>query len=85
MDYDELIAMADMYASTCTGQEEKYQHWLGVGYTWRWADCIAAFELIRGLSNWWELVERWQKANKCQSCGHPNPHHSCACRLRGDY
>jgi hypothetical protein len=81
-DLQELLAQADMYASTCTGQEEKYQDWLRRGYTWRWEDCVAAFQLVREMPNWWELVEAWRKEHKCRSCGFPIEHHAFSCRAR---
>lgn len=45
----ELFAMAYMFASVCTRQEEKfsfYKNWTPC--PWRWCDCEAAYELIRG-------------------------------------
>jgi hypothetical protein len=79
---DELIAMADMYASSCTRQQEKYEGFQHKGYTWRWEDCEAAYDLIREVPNHWELVEAWREANKCQLCGFPLDAHAWSCRNR---
>lgn len=43
----ELVDMADMYANTCTRQEEKFTSWIRWGCPWRWEDCEAAYDLIR--------------------------------------
>jgi hypothetical protein len=81
---DQLIAMADMYASSCTRQQEKYESFQRRGYTWRWEDCEAAYDLIRELPDYWTLVEDWRFFNKCHSCGFPINAHSVHCRLVGD-
>lgn len=82
-DLAELIAMADMYASTCTRQEEKYKGFAGKhGYTWRWEDCIAAYDLIRALPDYWERVEAWRKEHKCRLCGFPKEAHAYGCSAR---
>lgn len=79
MNLEELVAMADMYASTCTRQEEKYQDIKRHGYTWEWVDCIAAYDLIRELPNYWQLVQQWRKLNVCDLCSFPNTFHSVHC------
>lgn len=79
-DLSELIAMADMFASTCTRQEEKYQSMLQRGYTWRWEDCKAAYELIRERADWYALMEAWRAQHKCRACGFPKEHHAFSCR-----
>lgn len=80
MDLNELIAMADMYSSSCTRQEEKYESFQGMhGYTWRWADCVAAYDLIRELPDYWDLVEAWRREHKCRSCGFPKDAHAGRC------
>ncbi len=76
---DDLIAMADMYASSCTRQQEKYQSFQRKGYTWRWDDCEAAYDLIRELPGYYELVEEWRKVNKCDVCGFPKDAHGIRC------
>lgn len=77
---DDFLAMADMYASTCTQQEEKYADFQRRGYTWRWEDCRAAFDLVRELPNYWELVENWRRVNKCRACGFPKDAHAARCK-----
>lgn len=77
---EELIAMADMYASSCTRQQEKYTSFQRLGYTWRWEDCEAAFALIRELPDYWDRLEAWRKQHKCRSCGFPNDAHAWMCK-----
>lgn len=78
-DLQELLAMADMFASSCTRQYEKYQDFQRHGYTWRWEDCEAAFGLVRELPDYWPLVEAWRKEHKCRSCGFPKDVHAVRC------
>lgn len=85
MELDEFIAMADMYASTCTGQYEKYMDFQLKGYTWAWKDCEAAFQLIKELPDWWEIVKAWQRIHKCRDCGFPIEHHAYRCKSGGAY
>lgn len=58
MDEQELIDMADMYASTCTRQEEKFTTWQRWGCPWRWLDCDAAFSLCMERADRGALPER---------------------------
>lgn len=81
-DLQELIAMADMYASSCTRQEEKYASFQQYGYAWRWEDCEAAYDLVRALPDYWTLVEAWQKQYKCRMCGFPQDAHAWTCKQR---
>ena len=57
----ELLEMADMYANKCTRQEEKFDYYRRNGITWRWRDCEAAWELVRGLDHWWALMDAWRR------------------------
>jgi hypothetical protein len=82
-DIQELLAMADMYASTCTRQEEKYQDWLRRGYTWRWEDCEAALNLLKeqfGTIEYSRMARAWREEHKCRACGFPKEHHAFSCR-----
>lgn len=54
----ELIDMADMYASSCTRQEEKFTTWQRWGCPWRWSDCDAAFSLCMERTDRAGLVDR---------------------------
>ncbi len=60
----ELVEMADMYASKCTRQEEKFSYYQRNGIKWRWEDCIAAYDLIRELPNYWDIVQDWRRGNR---------------------
>jgi hypothetical protein len=42
-----LFRMAHMYGSTCTSQEEKFEHYRMAGIDFTWQDAEAAFDLLR--------------------------------------
>ena len=44
----ELFTMAYLFASDCTKQEEKFGARQRGGCPWRWVDCEAAYDLIKG-------------------------------------
>lgn len=79
MDTDELIAMANMFVSTCTKQEEKYTTFRATR-GWRWCDLEAAYDLVRGLPNYWELIEAYRKEHVCSRCGFPKDAHAVRCQ-----
>lgn len=85
--YDELFAMADMYANTSTRQQEKYTEWQRTyGFTWKWEDCMAALDLLKeelGVIGYFNAAREWRKSNKCSTCNFPAPFHTRICR--GDF
>lgn len=83
-DLQQLLAMADMFASTCSRQQEKYQAFQLQGYTWRWEDCEAAYDLVRELPDYWSLVEAWRREHVCRACRFPKDAHAVRCKERRD-
>lgn len=61
-----LVELADLYASKCSKQEEKFDYYLRNGLDVRWVDCEAAYDLIRELSHYWFIVEAWRKGKYFQ-------------------
>jgi hypothetical protein len=57
----ELLPLADMYANICTRQEEKFIEYRRQGkVSYSWEDCIAAYDLLKDLSGYWEFFALWK-------------------------
>ena len=56
-----LLEMADMYASKCTRQQEKFSYYRRNGIDWRWEDCEAAWQLLAELPDKWQLLSAWRQ------------------------
>lgn len=57
----DLLEAADLYVNKCTRQYEKFDYYRRNGAPYTWADCEAAYAMLREVPGYWQMMDDWRR------------------------